>query len=152
MANKRRVKSRNITVQSADLSKMVDVLVIGLEGEYLGEVLTKASPAGREAVEKLFPGTHIEWRDDLGPDATVFPNDWKEFSFVIPGLLRDLPRFGLKHTLPQRLLDLRPIDELSPDQFAALMMFGVNNQGVRSAMWSLSKNQLEIVNVPSTFN
>jgi hypothetical protein len=32
----------------------------------------------------------------------------KEFTFVIAGLLRDLPRFGWKHNLPQHLIDLRP--------------------------------------------
>ena len=114
IANKRRAKSRNINVAFADVPKMVDVLFIGCDGEHLGEVVAKASPAGREAVEKLFPGTHTEWRDDLGPDAAFFPDDWKEFTFVIAGLLRDLPRFGSKHNLPKHLIELRPSRILAP--------------------------------------
>jgi hypothetical protein len=149
MVNKRHAESRKISLAFADVPKMVDVLFMGCDGEYLGQVVTKASPAGREAVEKLFPGTHTEWRDDLGPDAAVFPDDWKEFTFVIPGLLRDLSRLGLTHNLPRHLLGLRPIDELVPDQYAALMMIGAKDQGVRAAMWSFSKKRLEIVHGPT---
>jgi hypothetical protein len=152
MATKRRAKSRTINLAFADLPKMADVLFIGCDGEYLGEVVAKASPAGREAVEKLFPDCHIDWRDDLGPDAAVFPDDWKEFTFVIPGLLRDLARLGSTHNLPKHLLGLRPIDELVPDQYAALMMVGAKDQGARAAMWSLGKQRLEIVHGPSTLN
>jgi hypothetical protein len=60
MAKKRRAKSRNIMLPFADLPKMADVLFLGCDGEYLGEVVAKASPAGREAVEKLFPDCHIK--------------------------------------------------------------------------------------------
>src|SRR5215212_8162067 len=76
MAKKRRAKSQKIKVFFGDLSKMVDVLFIGLHGEHVGEVVTKASPAGREAVERLFPDLHTEWRAELGPDAAIFPDDW----------------------------------------------------------------------------
>lgn len=152
MANKPRAKSRNINVALADLPQIVDVLFIGCDGEHLGEVVAKASPAGRAAVEKLFPGIHTEWRDDLGPDAAFFPNDWKEFTFVIPGLLSDLPRFGLKHNLPQHLIDLRPIEDISPDQWAVLMAIGAKDQGARAALWSISQNKLTIIGGPRTFN
>jgi hypothetical protein len=50
------------------------------------------------------------------------------------------------------LLGRRPINELSPDQFAALMTAGANDQGVRSAMWSLSENKITMIDDPSTFN
>ena len=124
---------------------MVDVLFIGCDGEHRGEVVTKASPAGREAVEKIFPGTLIEWRDDLGPDAAFFPDDWKEFTFVIAGLLRDLPRFGWKHNLPQHLIDLEPIEDINPDQWAVIMATGANDQGARAGLWSISQNKLTVV-------
>jgi hypothetical protein len=152
MANKRRAKSRNFNVAFADVPKMVDVLFIGCDGEHLGEVVAKASPAGREAVEKIVPGTHTEWRDDLGPDAAFFPDDWKEFTFVVAGLLSDLPRFGLKHNLPQYLIDLRPIEDINPDQWAVLMAIGAKDQGARAALWSISQNKLEIISGPRTFN
>jgi hypothetical protein len=82
MANKRRVKPRKFMTAFDDLTKMVDVLFIGLDGEH-----------GR-----------------------------------------------------------RPINGLSPDQFAALMTAGANDQGVRSAMWSLSENKITMIDNPSTFN
>ena len=151
MAKKRYAKSRTINLAFADLPKMADVLFLGCDGEYLGEVVAKASPAGREAVEKLFPNCHINWRD-LGLDVAAFPDDWKEFTFVIPGLLRDLARLGSTHNLPKRLLGLRPINELCPDQYAMLMMVGAKDQGARAAMWSFSKQRLEIVLGPSTLN
>jgi hypothetical protein len=152
MANKRRVKSRKFMMAFDDLTKMVDVLFIGLDGEHLGEVQAMASPAGREAVEKLFPECHIHWCDDLGPGRALFPDDWKEFTFLLPRLLRDMAGLGLQHNLPKDLLGRRPINELSPDQFAALMTAGADDQGVRSALWSLSENKIEIIGDPTTFN
>jgi hypothetical protein len=152
MANKRRAKSRNVNLALADLPKIADVLFIGCDGEHLGEVVAKASPAGREAVERLFPDCYFDWRDDLGHDAAVFPDEWKEFTFVIPGLLRDLARLGSTHNLPKHLLGLKPIDELVPDQYAALMMFGAKDQGARAAMWSLREHRLNMVHGPSTSN
>jgi hypothetical protein len=152
IANKRRAKSRKIKIALADVSQIADVLFIGCDGEHLGEVVAKASPAGRDAVEKLFPGTHTEWRDDLGPDATFFPEDRKEFTFIIRGLLSDLPRFGLKHNLPQQLIDLRPIEDISPDQWAVLMAIGAKDQVARAALWSISQNKPTIISGPRTFN
>jgi hypothetical protein len=152
MANKRRAKSRNFEVAFADVPQIADVLFVGCDGEHLGDVVAKASPAGREAVDKLFPGTHAEWRDGLGQDAAFFPDDWKEFTFVIPSLLIDLPRFGLKHNLPQHLINLRPVEKISSDQWAMLMAIGAKDQGARAAFWSISQNKLTIIRGPRTFN
>jgi hypothetical protein len=153
MAKKRSAKSRDtmIMLPFADLPKVADVLFLGCDDEHLGEVVAKASPAGREAVEKLFPDCFIDWRG-LGPDTAVFPDDWKEFTFVIPGLLRDLARLGSTHNLPRHLLGLRPIDELVPDQYATLMMVGAKDQGVRAALWSDTDQRLVIVHGASTVN
>jgi hypothetical protein len=151
MANKRRAKSRQFSTTLTDLANMVDVLFFGCDGEHLGEVVTKASPRGREAVEKLFPGCNIEWRG-LGPDTTNFPDDWREFTFVVRGLVEELPTLGAKHNLPQHLLDLKPIDQINPDQWACLMGMGAIHQGVRVGFWSISHNQLEIISGPRTFN
>jgi hypothetical protein len=146
----RRVKPRKFMMAFDDLTKMVDVLFIGLDGEHLGEAQAMASPAGREAVEKLFPECHIHWCDDLGPGRALFPDDWKEFTFVLPRLLRDMAGLGLQHNLPKD--PRRPINEVCPDQFAALMTAGADDQGVRSAMWSLSENKIEIIGDSSRFN
>jgi hypothetical protein len=59
---------------------------------------------------------------------------------------------SLQHNLPKDLLGRRPINELCPDQFAALMAAGADDQGVRSAMWSLSENKVEIIGDSSRCN
>jgi hypothetical protein len=133
-----------------DLTKMVDVLLIGLDGEHLGEVQAIASQAGREAVEKLFPECQIHWCDTLDPG--LLPEDWKEFTFVLSRLLRDVAGLGLQHNLPKDLLGQVPINELNPDQFAALMAVGADDQGARAALWSISQNMLTIIGGPRTFN
>ena len=152
MANKRRVKPRKFMTAFDDLTKMVDVLFIGLDGEHLGEVQVAASPAGRRAVENLFPEYVIHWFDTFGPARPLFPDDWNTVTLVVPCLLQEMAGMGLQHNLPKDLLGRRPINELSPDQFAALMTAGANDQGVRSAMWSLSENKITMIDDPSTFN
>jgi hypothetical protein len=151
MADKRQAEPRKFMAAFDDLTKMVDVLFVGLDGENLGNVQAVASPAGREAVEKLFPGYSIRWYDDLGRGRALFPDDWKRFAFDLP-CLQEMAGMGLQHNLPKDLLSRRPINELDPDQFAALMTTGANDQGVRSAMWSLGENKITIIGDPSTFN
>jgi hypothetical protein len=148
MANKRRVKPGKFMMAFDDLTKMVDVLFIGLDGEHLGEVQVAASPAGRRAVEKLFPEYVIHWFDTFGSARPFFPEDWKTVTLELPCLLKEMAGMGLQHNLPKDLLGRRPINELCPDQFAALMTAGADDQGVRSAMWSLSENKIEIIGDP----
>jgi hypothetical protein len=152
MGNKRRAKSRKFMVAFEDMTKMVDVLFIGLDGEHLGEVQVAASPVGRGAVEKLFPECVIHWLDAFGPARPFFPDDWKTVNVGLPCLLQEMADMGLQHNLPKDLLGRRPINELDPDQLATLMTAGANDQGVRSAMWSLSENKITMIDDPSTFN
>jgi hypothetical protein len=152
MANKRRAELRKINVALADVPKMVDVLFIGLDGEHLGEVQVAASPVGRGAVEKLFPEYVIHWSDAFGSARPFFPDDWKTVTLVLPCLLQEMAGMGLQHNLPKDLLGRRPINELDPDQFAALMTAGANDHGARSAMWSSGKNNFTMIGDPSTFN
>jgi hypothetical protein len=152
MANKRRVKPSQVLEAFDYLTEMVDVLSIGLEGEHLGEVQVAASPAGRRAVEKLFPEYVIHWLDTFGPARPLFPGDWKTVTLAVPCLLQEMAGMGLQHNLPKDLLGRRPINEHSPDQFAALMTAGANDQGVRSAMWSLSEDKITMIDDPSKFN
>jgi hypothetical protein len=152
MANKRHAGSRNIDVAFVDVPKMVDVLFIGLDGEHLGEVQVAASPVGCRAVEKLFPECVVHWFDTFGPFRPLFPDDWKTVTLVIPCLLQEMAAMGLQHNLPKDLLGQRSINELCPDQFAALMAAGADDQGVRSATWSLSEHKIEIIGDSSRFN
>lgn len=152
MANKRGAKQLNINVAFSDVPQIADVLFIGLDGDRLGEVQVAVSPAGRRAVEKIFPEYAIHWFDTFGPARPYFPDDWKTVTLVLPCLLQEMAGRGLQHNLPKDLLGRRPINELCPDQFAALMTAGADDQGVRSAMWSLSENKFEIIGDPSTFN
>ena len=131
--------SREFNLSLHDLPKQIDVLFAGCDGDHLGEVVAKASPTGQRAVEKLFPGGHIAWREVCGPDKPHFPDDWREFCFVIPQVV-NIPGHGL----PRNLLASRPFDELSPDQFAFLMMMGTNEQGVRAAFWSTDSRLVQV--------
>jgi hypothetical protein len=152
MADRPKTKPRKFAAAFDDLAKMADVLFIGLDGDLLGNVQAVASPTGRAAVEKLFPGYNIAWSDDLGRGRKLFPDDWKRFAFDLPCLLHEMADVGLQHKLPKGLLSRRPISELDPDQLAALMTAGANDQGVRSAMWSLGENKITIIGDPGTFN
>jgi hypothetical protein len=107
------------------------VLFAGLDIQ-VGEVVTTASPDGRRAVENIFPDCHIAWRG-IREGAEVFPNDWLEFNFVIPALIED---GNIRHALPEHPLKLVPLRQMSADQFAFLMMYAAQNQGVRAGMVS----------------
>jgi hypothetical protein len=150
--NSRQAKPCKFLTAIDDLTKMVDVLFIGLDGERLGQVSVAASPAGRAAVEKLFPEYVIHWFDSFGPTRPWFPDDWKTVTLVLPCLLQEMAGMGLQHNLPRDLLGRRPINEFCPDAFAALMMAGAHDQGARSAMWSLSKNKITMIVDLSTVN
>jgi hypothetical protein len=152
MADKRQAKPRKFVAAFDDLTKMADVLFAGLDGDLLGNVQAVASPTGREAVEKLFPGYNIAWSDDLGRGRELFPDNWKRFAFDLPCLLQEMADMGLQHNLPKGLLSRRPISELDPDQLAALMTAGATDQGVRSAMWSLADNKITLISDPNTLN
>jgi hypothetical protein len=152
LAKKLRAKPGRFMAAFDDLTEMTDVLFVGFDGEHLGRVQVVASPAGREAVEKIFPGCVFHWSDDFGRDRTLFPNNWKQYSFDLPLLLQNIAAMGLQHNLPADLLGSRPINELDPDQFAALMTAGANDQGVRSAMWSLRENKITMIGEPRTLN
>ena len=125
-ANKRQAK-RCIFMTFDGLTEMTDVLFYGcvFDEERLGEVRVVASPAGREALGKIFPGCVFHWSDYWSDypdrDRTLLPNSWKQYAFDLPLLLQSIAATGLQHNLRKDLLSLRPIDELDPDQIAALI-------------------------------
>lgn len=132
-------KDKTIAFAREDLHKQTDVLFVGLQ-ERPGHVVAIVSPEGRAAVETIFVGNLIEWTP-VRATASLFPDDWREFDFVVPGIVGDLKRLRLPAPeLPQHLLDITPVDEMSPDQLSCMMMFAANHQGVRAMMFSeLSK-------------
>jgi hypothetical protein len=131
-----------------DVAKHADAIFVGLDGDNIGKVVTAANPAGQRAIEQLFPGYHVAWREVGNVDwAVSLPSDWREYCFNIPSLLL-LPNHGLN----RRLLAMRPLEKTSPDQFAFLMMFGTNNQSVRAMFWSIAKRQFVNVNMPHQRN
>jgi hypothetical protein len=122
-----------------DVSQQYDALFIGLDGDALGEVVAKASPAGQRAIEKLFPNGCIAWRELDAADRPYLPQDWCEFDFSVPWLLQHAP----DHKLCLDLLALKPIDKLGPDDFAFVMMISTREQGVRAALFSAERGFLE---------
>jgi hypothetical protein len=50
-----------------------------------------------------------------------------------------------QHKLPQHLLELKPLEDCSPDQLAYLMMAATNAQGGRAAFWSQTEQRFEQV-------
>jgi hypothetical protein len=129
----RKPKVRRFKVKPSD---MFDVLLFGLE-EHPGEVVAVASSAGRESLDKVFPNCAMAWRDVEIVAKGDLPDDWREFDFIVPSML-DIPN----HKIPQRLLALKTLDDLSSDQFAHLMMEAVNDVGGRAAYWSFASNKL----------
>jgi hypothetical protein len=72
-----------------------------------------------------------------GSNAEVFPDDWLEFTFVMDNVASHPA-----NKLPQYLLDLRPLEDCTPDQLCFLMMVATNAQGGRAAFWSQTENEL----------
>jgi hypothetical protein len=135
--SERRRKAKKIMIDYDDLHKQTDALFIGMQ-ENPGHVVTIVSPLGRAAVEKIFVGLKINWAFVRDPQFKGhFPDDWREFDFIIPGIVRDLEASNLPALrLPQHILDITPIDEMTPDQLACMMVFAVNDQNVRAMMYS----------------
>jgi hypothetical protein len=129
---KPRAKTFNLRVR--DVSQQYDALFIGLDGDAVGKVIAKASPAGQRAIERLFPNGGIAWREiDAGEWPAGLPNDWREFIFPVAGLFQHFP----DHRLRRDVLGLKALDKFSPgDRFAFLMMFSTVDQGVRAAYFS----------------
>ena len=60
-----------------------------------------------------------------------------EFTFVMENVAAHPA-----HKLPQYLLELRPLEDCSPDQWHYLMMAATNAQGGRAAFWSQVEDKL----------
>jgi hypothetical protein len=134
-ATKAKLRGEKISFAREDLHKHTDALFVGLQ-ELPGHVATLVSPEGRAAVEKIFAGIHIEWTP-IRSNVSSFPDDWREFDFMLPGIVADLKRLNRSlPELPEHLLDITPVDQMSPDQLGCMMMFAANHQGVRAMMFS----------------
>jgi hypothetical protein len=144
-------KSKRVAYKIDEIPKVVDVLFIGLQ-KYVGEVVTIASPEGRAAVEKIFNGLQVEWREPR-VNAQSFPSDWREFNFVIPGIVEGCAEHRIPAPIfPEHILKLKTFDEMSADHFACLMMLSANHQGVRAAMFSEFSQEVTIVHPKNLFN
>jgi hypothetical protein len=131
----KKLKGRNISFAREDLHKQTDVLFVGLQ-KMPGHVVTLVSPLGRLAVEKIFAGNGIDWTP-IRSNPAEFPDDWREFDFVVPGIMADLKRLNAPAPeLPEHILDITPVDKMSPDQLGCMMMFAANHQGARAMMFS----------------
>ena len=135
---------KRIKLNFKDLPKQCDVFLVGLQA-HVGEVVTIASPEGRAAIERVFPDAGIEWRHPRVNPGDAFPSDWLEFNF----LMRDILAVRHKVTVlvPEHLLKLKPLEDIGPDGFACLLMFGASEQGVRAAMFSEVSQEIT-VNIP----
>ena len=141
----RATKTFKLSIREAP--QLYDALFIGLDGDALGEVVAKASPAGRRAIGKLFPNARIAWRELDAAVQPYLPKDWREFTFVVPSLLQ-LPG----HKLLLDLLALKPVDQLDPDDFAFVLTISTSNQGVRAALFSAEHGFLGFPGPPSQRN
>jgi hypothetical protein len=130
---------RHFDLPCSDIPRQFDAIFIGSD---LGEVVAQAGPNGQRAIERLFPNTVIAWREE-----NDLPDDWREFCFIVPQLV-DIPGHGLRRDL----LALKDLEEMSPDQFAMLMMMSANDQGSRTAYFSLTERRLIMVTTPSQRN
>jgi hypothetical protein len=134
-ARAKKSKGRMISFAREDLHKQTDALFVGLQ-KMPGHVVALVSPLGRAAVDKIFVGNTIPWTP-IRSNPADFPDDWREFDFVVPGIVADLKRLNAPAPeLPQHLIDIDPVDKMSPDQLGCMMMFAANHQGVRAMMFS----------------
>jgi len=139
-------RSRRLDLPFSDIPRQFDAVFIGSD-QYQGEVVAQAGPDGQRAIEGLFPNTCIAWRELDASSQEYLPNDWREFCFNVPQLV-DVPG----HRLRRDLLALKPLEEISPDQFAYLMMMSTNEQDSRAAFFSLTERRMISVTTPSQRN
>ena len=126
------LKGKSFNMERADLHKQADVLFIGLNAN-VGEVIADASPIGRAALGSIVPDSHIAWRG-IRDNEWAFPDNWLEFNFLLPGLIASRHEFRL--LVPEYLLKLKAVEDVSADQFAYLMAIALKDQGIRAAMYS----------------
>jgi hypothetical protein len=133
---RRKTKSgKNIALALDDLHKQTDALFVGLQKQP-GHVVAMVSPEGRAAVERILCGLHIEWTAVRSNPAS-FPDDWREFDFVVPGIVEAVKAKNLPTLeLPKHLIEITPVEQMTPDQLSCMMMFAANAQGVRAMMFS----------------
>jgi hypothetical protein len=135
---KAKTKTKQFSLDSKDIGKLYDVIFASPpDPKYADQVTAFAAPAGREAIGKVLPNSEIAWRPLAGSNAEVFPDDWLEFTFVMDNVASHPA-----NKLPQYLLDLRPLEDCTPDQLCYLMMVATNAQGGRAAFWSQTENEL----------
>ena len=143
MVDTKNARQSEFTLPPKDVPAIYDVVFGGvLDPPGSFEVIANASPAGREFINKVFPGAEIHWtrKCEMMP---FLPSHWREFSFVMPAMAR-LP----DHKLPRHLLNTVPVRCQSPDQLAYLMMAAVNNVGGRAAFFSADTGKLVQVRLP----
>ena len=146
-ANQRKLGvGRRFDLPFSDIPRQFDAVFIGSD-RYQGEVVAQAGPDGQRAIERLFPNRCIAWRELDASNQEYLPNDWREFCFNVPQLV-DVPGHGLRRDL----LALKPLEEISPDQFAFLMMMSTNEQDSRTAFFSLTERRMISVTAPSQRN
>ena len=123
-------------MRASDATRMFDAIFVGLAAPHQGKVFAFANSVGRAAIGKVVPNFDVVWQPLSGDNATAFPRDWLEFTFVMPNVASHP-----EHKLPQQVLDQCPIERCNPDQLAALMMAATNEQGGRAAFYSADKNK-----------
>src|SRR6266550_4511487 len=115
---KAKTKTKQFSLDSKDIGKLYDVIFASPpDPKYADQVTAFVAPAGREAIGKA-------WRPLAGSNAEIFPDDWLDFTFVMDNVTSHPA-----NKLPQYLLDLRPLEDCTPDQLCYLMMVATNAQG-----------------------
>ena len=131
--------STNFKAAPKDWPGMFDIVFVGSDLDENrdptppSQVLAIAGRDGIEQLQRVFPGSHITWRpfDVFKTLASELP-DWRECCVKVKDVITgdiDIP-----HKLPERLIALKPIDEISKEQLAFIMMSAVNDLGGRAAM------------------
>jgi hypothetical protein len=143
---RKKSSSTHFDLPWSDIPRQFDAIFIG-SNEFSGEVIAQAGPDGQRAIERIFPNTCIAWRKLDASNQEYLPDDWREFCFIVPQLV-NLPGHGLRSDL----LALEHLEDMSPDQFAFLMMMSANEQGSRTAFLSLTERRLIGVMTPSQRN
>jgi hypothetical protein len=85
-----------------------------------------ANAKGREAIERIFPGTNLLWR--VCPYVEWLGDDWKAIAPHVPSAAATCA-----NTLPQHLTKLKPLQECTDDALCFLVAAAASAQGVRVA-------------------
>src|ERR1700733_2149887 len=136
-------RAKKCTIQPSDIFTMTDAFFSPSYGDSEGWVFMAANYNGMAYVNALFPGAPIKWDNS----SEGMPDGWSTADINVPGIIMAA---AIEHTLPMDITKGMPLENITADGLAFLLVTGVNRQGGRAGFMNL-ENDVKIF-VPNAGN